>query len=261
MSGGPAAIEHVRSVEEIERCEVLFAEGLSTAEVARRTGIPRTTVRTWRAAPRPTQRTGPRCARCGHPTHAAQAHGTAQYAYLLGLYLGDGTLARHARGVYRLDVTLDERYPGIVAEAAAAIAQVLPGNRVSTRRRTGCLVVGSYSRQWPCLFPQHGPGRKHERAIVLVGWQRDAVERHTEAFLRGLVHSDGCRATNTVHRRGRTYAYPRYQFCNASEDIRRLFTDACDRLGVRWTQMNARNVSVARRAGVARLDAFIGPKR
>ena len=28
-------------------------------------------------------------------------------------------------------------------------------------------------KHWPCLFPQHGPGRKHERPIVLEDWQRD----------------------------------------------------------------------------------------
>jgi hypothetical protein len=59
---------------------------------------------------------------------------------------------------------------------------------------------------------------------------------------------------------GKTYEYPRYNFTNASHDIRKLFTDGCDRLGVEWRQMNARNISVARREAVARLDQFIGPK-
>ena len=60
---------------------------------------------------------------------------------------------------------------------------------------------------------------------------------------------------------GKQYAYPRYQFCNASDDIRQMFCDACDAVGVEWRRMNARNISVARRASVARLDEFIGPKR
>jgi hypothetical protein len=45
-----------------------------------------------------------------------------------------------------------------------------------------------------------------------------------------------------------------------SADIRGLFCDACDRLGIAWRRMNARNISVARRAAVARLDEFVGPK-
>src|SRR3712207_7199029 len=51
------------------------------------------------------------------------------------------------------------------------------------------------------LFPyttlfrsQHGPGRKHLRPIQLEDWQRELVRRHPASFLRGLFHSDGCRA-------------------------------------------------------------------
>jgi len=75
-----------------------------------------------------------------------------------------------------------------------------------------------------------------------------------------LIHSDGCRSLNRVRGRDRWYEYPRYTFCNASDDIRGIFCDACDQLGIPWRRMNARNISVARREGVARLDEFVGPK-
>jgi hypothetical protein len=35
---------------------------------------------------------------------------------------------------------------------------------------------------------------------------------------------------------------------------------ALDRLGIPWTQMNAKNISVAKREAVARLDEFVGAK-
>jgi hypothetical protein len=60
--------------------------------------------------------------------------------------------------------------------------------------------------------------------------------------------------------RGGVYAYPRYNFSNASADIRQIFCDACDLLGIEWRVMNARNISVARRRSVALLDSFVGPK-
>jgi hypothetical protein len=101
---------------------------------------------------------------------------------------------------------------------------------------------------------------KHTRRIALADWQQAIVDEHPEQLLRGLVHSDGCRFTNRVVVGGEEYRYPRYNFSNASDDIRRIFTDACDAIGVEWRRMNARNISVARRASVARLDAFIGPK-
>jgi hypothetical protein len=53
----------------------------------------------------------------------------------------------------------------------------------------------------------------------------------------------------------------RYEFSNRSEDIKRIFCGACDALGVEWRVMNRDAISVARRASVAKLDAFIGPKR
>jgi len=125
-------------------------------------------------------------------------------------------------------------------------------------RKSRAVIIFSYSKHWPCLFPQHGPGRKHERPIRLEVWQQSIVEHHPEAFLRGLIHSDGCRVVNRVQRR--KYAYPRYNFTNVSDDIRRLFTDSCDQLEISWRQMNARNISVARREAVAIMDTFIGPK-
>jgi hypothetical protein len=55
------------------------------------------------------------------------------YAYLFGLYLGDGTISRSRRGVYRLRITMDSRYPQIIEECAGAIAAVMPHNRVLSK--------------------------------------------------------------------------------------------------------------------------------
>lgn len=183
------------------------------------------------------------------------------YAYLLGLYLGDGCLSATHRGVFRLRIFLDAKYPGILDECETAMWATMPTSRTGRTTKDGCFEIGSYSKAWPCLFPQHGPGRKHERSIALTEWQAWVVDSYPGPFLRGLIHSDGSRHINTVRSAaGKTYRYPRYEFSNRSDDIRRIFTDACDRIGVQWRQMNRWNVSVARRESVARLDEFIGPK-
>jgi len=83
--------------------------------------------------------------------------------------------------------------------------------------------------------------------------------RSPEAFLRGLIHSDGCRVMNRVQKR--KYAYPRYNFTNMSDDIKRMFTDACDQLEIGWRTMNHKTISIARRDSVALMDTFVGPKR
>jgi hypothetical protein len=128
----------------------------------------------------------------------------------------------------------------------------------------GCIQVTAYSKHWPCLFPQHGPGHKHERPIVLQPWQREIVERHPGRFVRGLIHSDGCRVTNRVSRvvqgQRRQYEYPRYFFTSASQDILSLAAWALDLLGVRHRRPTARNLSIAQQASVAILDQHVGPK-
>jgi hypothetical protein len=114
------------------------------------------------------------------------------------------------------------------------------------------------------LFPQHGPGRKHERTIDLEPWQAAIVEQHPGRFLRGLFHSDGCRVTNWTERlvagERKRYEYPRYFFTNHSDDILRLCEWALDLIGVEHRRSNLHNVSVARRDSVALLDRYVGPK-
>jgi hypothetical protein len=188
------------------------------------------------------------------------------YAYLLGLYLGDGCVVRHARTT-RLVIMLGGAYPEIVAAAAAAMQCAAGDRRVSilTVKDSRAIAVQSYSKHWPDVFPQAGEGRKHERAIVLADWQRAIVNEFPRSFLRGLIHSDGCRCVNRFKTKlpsGRVaeYEYPRYFFSNLSADIRALFCEYCERLGIRWTQSNHRNISVSHRRSVAILDGFIGPK-
>jgi hypothetical protein len=137
-------------------------------------------------------------------------------------------------------------------------------DRVGFVNRDGCVEIYAFWKHWPCVFPQHGPGRKHERLIALTPWQKEFVDSQPKALVRGLIHSDGNRHINDVERQLRSgaqrYQYPRYMFTNSSADILEIFTDALDLLGVHWTRTTARDVSIARRGDVAFLDTFIGPK-
>jgi hypothetical protein len=123
-----------------------------------------------------------------------------------------------------------------------------------------CVEVSSYWKHWPCYFPQHGPGPKHQREIVLSGWQRRIVDQHVEPFLRGLIHSDGTRIV-TTERKGRyVRRAPRYGFSNRSEDILGMFRGACELAGVHCTRASKKQIAVYSKAAVARLDEFVGPK-
>ncbi|MBA2283669.1 MAG: hypothetical protein H0W25_20870 [Acidimicrobiia bacterium] len=239
---------------------------MSKAEVARRTGVSRAQLRSWLAAglaatlaspmrAGSTQHVGDVCERRAQLDEAA-------YAYLLGQYLGDGCLSLGPRGVWRLRISACDAYPGIKEEIASAVGAVLPGRHVGYIGRQGCTELYSNSKHWICLFPQHGPGRKHERTITLEPWQEAiAVNRHPDRLVRGLVHSDGCRVINRVRgANGVSYAYLRYFLTNESADILQIFESACDRLEVEHRRNNRNSVSVARRASVAKLDVIVGPK-
>jgi hypothetical protein len=253
-----------RPLEEVRRVLELASADVAPGEIARRTGIPRRTIYRWMRGGCPTRTQAKACMRCT-PERFWVFRGLVDsaYAYLLGLYLGDGCLAVHPRGVFRLEITLDGGYPRIIGECEAAVSLVMPFNRVSVRSRADerAVDVAAYSQHWTCLFPQHGPGHKHHRAVQLVDWQRAIADHYPHRFLRGLIHSDGCRATNTVKHAKKAYSYPRYQFSNRSADIRGIFCEYCDKLGIEWRQMNRYNVSVARAESVAKLDRFIGPKQ
>jgi hypothetical protein len=56
------------------------------------------------------------------------------------------------------------------------------------------------------------------------------------------------------------YEYVRYFFSNLSADIRGIFCDHCELLGIRWTQSNPRNISISHRDSVAALESLVGPK-
>ena len=255
----------MRSRDEVLVVAELFEAGYAPAEIARRTGIPSTTVRNWCGGRTPRlDAVRATCARCGQACLPVGEETHEAYAYLLGQYLGDGGIYTHRRDVHRLVIFGDAKYPGIASEVSAAIATVAPQVKVRQQLRgrgRSCLAVDAYSRRWPCLFPQHGAGPKHERPIELALWQADITERHPEALIRGLIHSDGCRAVNTIGSKCKTYRYPRYQFSNRSDDIRAIFCQHLDILGIPWRRMNRWNISIARREGVARLDEFVGPKR
>jgi hypothetical protein len=186
------------------------------------------------------------------------------YAYLLGLYLGDGCLTRQQEDAYVLSIACAAAWPGLIEAAKGAARDVLPASAVFTRPRTGMIEVKSSSAHWPCLFPQHEPGAKHTRRIELAGWQQVIVDRCPGDFARGLFHSDGYRGMNRVRRPlphgDRWYEYPRYLFSNKSSDILGLCGQALDRLEVRWRFARWDVISVAKRQAVARLDEFVGPK-
>jgi hypothetical protein len=243
----------MRSAEQFDSAKRLIAAGVNDRAIARQIGVPRTTIRDWRR--RPAIRSRDLGAPCGI-AHDFSRLPAESYCYLLGLYLGDGCISRHPRA-WRLRITLDAKYPAIIERCRQAIDRLMPEQCARVLRRPdGCVEVWLCSKHWPCLLPQHGPGRKHTRRIALEQWQQALVDKATEEFILGLIHSDGCR----VVANDRGVMSIRYHFSNRSEEIIGLFTAALDSLDIPWTRSTKYIVSIYRKAATARLDTFIGPK-
>ena len=244
----------MRSAEQFDTARRLIAAGVNDCAIARQIGVPRATVQDWRRRPQIRPRLVS-ASPCG-VVHDFSALPAAAYCYVIGLYLGDGCISRDRR-VWRLRITLDKKYPAIIDRCREAIDMLMPGQRAGiVQQAKGCAEVTLYSKHWPCLLPQHGPGKKHLRPIRLEPWQQSLVDAATEEFIRGLIHSDGCRVV--ANDRGVTSI--RYHFTNRSEDILGLFTAALDTLEIPWTRSAKYIVSIYRKAATGRLDAFVGPK-
>ena len=133
----------------------LLQRGLSLRAVSIFTRVSRATLREWRDHPGSDDGRA-RCPRCAESPRLPEP--SADYAYLLGLYLGDGCVSvggAPAKGVWKLRVICCDAWPGVMEECCQAIQAVRPGNKVVMVRKQGCTEVLSYSRHWPCLFPQH----------------------------------------------------------------------------------------------------------
>jgi hypothetical protein len=246
----------------VDRALRLSNQGLIDREVARITGVSMGAVQKWRTGLRRTLEKELKHASCPRCDNAPL--GQRAYAYLLGLYLGDGHITRHRRGVFALSIACGDVWPGLITTAKHAMQDVMPASAVFGVQRIGMTEVKSYSKHWPCLFPQHGPGMKHTRKIEFAEWQQVIVDRYPGDFARGLFHSDGYRGMNRVRRvladGDHWYEYPRYLFVNMSQDILRLCGQTLDKLDVEWRFSKPTTISVAKREAVARLDAFVGPK-
>jgi len=178
------------------------------------------------------------------------------YAELLGLYLGAGHVSALAP-THRLRICLDSRYPTIVRETDALLRRCFPENqvgRVLFHDGAGA-VLHVYCGHLPCLFPQHGASKKHDRPIVLEPWQQRIVGSAPWDFMRGCIRSDGC---VFVNRTGR-YEYLSSGFYNCSADILDVVESTCLAQGLR-PRRYARAIRLNRRDDVARVLHHVGTK-
>jgi len=177
------------------------------------------------------------------------------------LYLGDGHIVA-SKKTWILRIYQTAKYTNLVSLALGAMKSCWPKATVwSGNQGPNCTLCLVRSPEIVEAFPQHGPGRKHLRPIVLADWQVQAVRSNAAEFLRGLIHSDGCRSVRKIPKnKGGTYLYPFYGFSNRSSDILNLCFWVSDLLGLSPTRSSQVMISFAKRKDVSLMDTWIGPK-
>lgn len=236
----------------------LLDHGFNDCEVARKLNVPRSTVRCWRVRREQSSvASWPTCPRCWRRASRPVRFTDTDYSELLGLYLGDGHIARAGR-THRLRLFLDSSYPGIIEDARRLIGRCFAANDVGLVHADdgATTILSLYCSHLICLFPQHGPGKKHERPIRLEPWQRRRIEAAPWAFLRGCIRSDGCVFIN----RTGPYSYLSYDFSNRSTEILALFASTCELAGVAC-RVYPKRVRICQRKSVELLVANVGVKQ
>jgi hypothetical protein len=117
---------------DIRRHAIALMEcGTSLRSISISTGISRATLAYWREYPEVGARTRAACPRCAvNPTLPEPQ---ADYAYLLGLYLGDGCISLAGaknKQVWKLRIACADAWPGLIHECERAVRAIRPANKV-----------------------------------------------------------------------------------------------------------------------------------
>ena len=258
----------MRTIEEYNHVLELHKSGLNNCQIARKLDVPRCTVRDMIKNPRKRHNDTLNLAtldRLKNPNSKKDETIRKVYSYLLGMYLGDGSIVqtKAKRNLYRLRITLDAKYPDIISSVRNAVQTIMSGNKTSEikrfyRGKLSCIDISCWSNDWVLFFPFYRPGKKHTYKIDLEEWQKNIVIDYPRDFWLGLYHSDGSRYTNMGK-------YISYNFTQKSKNIFGMFMWACDLVGVECTahfrkqgECNVANVYQHRSTEL--LDIFAGPK-
>lgn len=179
-----------------------------------------------------------------------------EYAYLLGMYFGDGYICK-SRRTYKLRIFIHSSHEILRHKILQTISVIFPDNKVNwfEQKNAKCVEIYLYNNNLPLIFPQHGKGLKHTRLIQYTDWQQNIVKKYPESFISGLLDSDGSSyiQTNTKLRY--------YSFRNTSKDIKQMFIDSCIQLGINCKPDNNTTVYIRKKEDVKKLESFYSYKQ
>lgn len=204
---------------------ILYSESKSDRKIASELGIDRTTVKKYKNIP---LEQNIATFRTVADIDVLVKH---WYAYVIGLYLGDGCISKFAR-TSRLRLYFhSHNNEDIINRATLSLNKIFPKNNISryNQLHVNCSVVGVYNKNLPDLFPQHGTGKKHSRDVSLKPSQLDLMtDAYARFILAGLHDSDGCMYHEQLRRR--------FVFTNTSPDIIDIYKKVLEMYAIEFTE-------------------------
>jgi hypothetical protein len=247
----------MRTKEEYILVKKLHSEGYNNTVISNKTGIPRSTIKDWtNNSPKAFSDKKRIFYLKKEIIKNKKLHGA--YSYLLGLYLGDGYINKCNR-TYRMRIALDKKYIELNDFARANMCKIFVNNKVGEINSEGCIYLSVYNNELQEIFPQHGPGCKHNRKINLLKWQSEILIN--VEFMRGLIHSDGCFYKEIINNK---YHYDRFMFSNKSADLHELFQSTCDKINLEYDFQHKGDgiwqTRISKKDSVNKLKQIIGTK-
>jgi DNA-binding transcriptional regulator WhiA len=178
----------------------------------------------------------------------------AEYNYILGLYLGDGSITSNKMS-YRLRITQDNKYPLSIIDIKNKMNTFFNKEATLINGDGKCCVITIFDKNLPLYFPQHDTGKKHDRPILLSDYQRDNIDYLN--LMSGLWMSDG-----SFYKTAR--GYEAYNFTNKSTDIIALFEECLNNFGIRYRKRMKKNevwiVEITKKSEIVKMKEIVGMK-
>jgi len=250
----------MRTIQEYEMVCKLHKDGYNQSVISSKTNIPRSTVKDWlNKKPKFFNEENKKSFIKEEIIKNKELHDS--YSYILGLYLGDGYI-NECKRTFRIRVFLDKKFSKLNEMVNSNFKKIFPNNSVCMveQKDTNGIYFSVYNNELPIVFPQHGLGKKHDRIIKLIKWQKDILA--ISCFLKGLIHSDGCFYSEKISNK---YLYERYMFSNKSIDLHELFQDICNKLNIEYDFQNKGDgvwqTRISKKNSVKKLKQIIGTKQ
>lgn len=117
---------------------------------------------------------------------------SSDFAYIIGIAIGDGNISNPNGRAYRLRISCDAKYPKIIENVKSSLQKVFPKNKISIipKKKTS-FDISVYNKNINSIFGwKLENGKKYQQKIIIPDWINTDIN-FIKSFIKGLFESDG----------------------------------------------------------------------